>query len=104
MTGSEFYASKLTKEQRSNMDGMVNFDTLALGPTKVWATHSDKILLDALLRVANRPMNLPIAAVNVDKVGLTTDSESFAKFKIPRITIRFPVTQETLADPAFPKR
>lgn len=39
-------------------------------------------------------MKLPIAAVNVDQVG-TTDSEAFARFKIPRITIHS-LTQETL--------
>jgi hypothetical protein len=92
MLGSEFYSAKLTKEQRLKIDAMVNFDTLGLGPTKVWATRADKTLLDALARIANS-MKLPIAAVNVEKVG-TTDSESFARFKIPRITIHS-VTQET---------
>lgn len=93
MLGSAFYAEKLSKEQRSKIDAVVNFDTLALGPTKVWATRADKTLLDDLVRVANS-MNLPLAAVNVDKVG-STDSESFARFKIPRITIHS-LTQETL--------
>lgn len=92
MLGSEFYASKLTKEQRAQIDGMVNFDTLGLGPTKVWATRADKNLLDALAQVAHS-MKLPLAAVNVDRVG-STDSESCARFKIPRITIHS-VTQET---------
>ena len=27
---------------------MVNFDSLGLGPTEVWASHADKVLLDAL--------------------------------------------------------
>jgi Zn-dependent M28 family amino/carboxypeptidase len=92
MQGSDFYAAKLSNEQRSKIDAMVNLDTLGLGPTKVWASHSDKQLLDALARIANL-LKLPIAAVNVDRVG-TTDSESFAQFKIPRITIHS-VTQET---------
>ena len=72
---------------------MINLDTLGLGPTAVWATHSDTQLLDALVRVVNA-VHLPLSAVNVDKVG-TTDSESFAKYKIPRTTIHS-VTQETL--------
>jgi peptidase M28-like protein len=92
LLGSDFYAHKLTKEERSKIQGMVNFDTLGLGPTKVWASHADKQLLDALGDIAGA-LQLPIGVVNVDKLG-SADSESFAPFKIPRITIHS-VTQET---------
>jgi Peptidase family M28 len=92
LLGSDFYAHKLTKEERSKIQGMVNFDTLGLGPTKVWASHADKQLLDALGDIASA-LQLPIGVVNVDKLG-STDSESFAQFKIPRITIHS-VTQDT---------
>ena len=37
---------------------------------------------------------LPVSTVNVDKVG-TTDSESFARYQIPRITLHS-VTEDTL--------
>jgi hypothetical protein len=93
MLGSDFYAHQLSVEQRSKIEAVVNMDTLGLGPTEVWATHADKLLLDALVRIA-KAMKLAITAVNFDRIG-TTDSESFARFKIPRITIHS-LTQETL--------
>jgi peptidase M28-like protein len=92
MVGSEFYAGKLTPEERSKIEAMVNMDTLGLGPTEVWATHADTILLNALAGVANA-MKLAVSVMNVDQVG-SSDSESFARYKIPRITIHT-VTQET---------
>jgi putative aminopeptidase FrvX len=85
LVGSEFYAHKMTDAQVMATDAMVNMDTLGLGPTKVWASHSDKKLLNVLFNTANQ-LQLPIQGVNVEKVG-STDSESFAGRKIPRITI-----------------
>ena len=49
-------------------------------------------MLFAIAAIA-QAMKLPIGVVNVDQVG-STDSEPFAKYKIPRITIHS-VTQET---------
>jgi hypothetical protein len=92
MLGSDYYAKHLPPEQRSLVDAMVNLDTLGLGPTKVWGTHSDTVLMTALWQVASS-MKLPLDVVNVERVG-STDSESFVKYKIPRITIHS-VTQET---------
>jgi Peptidase family M28 len=92
MVGSEFYTAQLTKQQRSLIDGMVNLDTLGLGPTKVWASHADKPMLEAVYRAA-AGMQLSIGAVNFEQVG-TTDSESFARLRIPRITIHT-ITQQT---------
>ena len=83
---------QLSSEQRARIEGMVNLDTLRLGPTEVWATHSDKVLLDALGSVAF-VSKLPVSAMNIEKVG-STDSESFARYKIPRITLHS-VTQKT---------
>jgi putative aminopeptidase FrvX len=94
MVGSDFYVHHLTPEQRSKIVAVVNMDTLALGPTKVWASHADKALLKALASVA-ASLKLPLAVMNVDAVG-STDSESFAEVHIPRITIHS-VTQETWA-------
>jgi len=92
LVGSDYYAHKLSPEQRAKIAAMVNMDTLGVGPTKVWASHADKALLRALSQTA-AGMKLPLAAVNVDGAG-STDSESFAWFKIPRITIHS-ITQET---------
>ncbi len=92
LVGSDYYMHHLTPEQRTKIVAMVNLDTLALGPTKVWASHADQILLRALASTA-AAMKLPEGVMNVDQAG-STDSESFASFKIPRITIHS-VTQET---------
>jgi hypothetical protein len=92
MVGSAYYAEHLTPEQRARIDAMVNMDSLGLGPTEVWATHADKTLLDALAAVTTAS-KLPASVMNVDKVG-STDSESFARYQIPRITLHS-VTEET---------
>ena len=92
LVGSAYYAEHLTPEQRTRVEAMVNMDSLGLTPTKVWATHADKALLDDLASVASAN-GLPIAAVNVEGLG-TADSESFARYQIPRITLHS-VTQET---------
>jgi Peptidase family M28 len=85
LLGSDFYVRHLTAGQRSKIEGMINFDTLGLGPTEVWASHADTALLNALARITST-MKLPVAVMNVDDIG-TADSESFAEFKIPRVTI-----------------
>ena len=93
LVGSEYYTSHLTKEQRAKIRAMINMDTLGLGSTEVWVSHSDDRLLRLLDAVA-QSLHAPVRGVNVDKVG-TSDSESFAHYKIPRITLHS-VTQETL--------
>jgi hypothetical protein len=93
LVGSSYYAEHLSQEQRERIKAMVNMDTLGLGPTEVWVTHADDMLVRYLNGVA-KALQLPLSGVNVDKVG-TTDSESFARYKIPRITIHT-LTQDTL--------
>jgi Peptidase family M28 len=93
LVGSRFYLNHLTAEQRAHIDGMVNFDSLGMSPTKVWASHADKSLLDALIAIASAA-GLPLAPVDVDSVGASADSESFARYQIPSITLHS-VTQET---------
>ncbi len=92
LVGSQYYADHLTHEQRAHIEGVVNFDSLGLGPTEVWASHADKALLDALGLVAYAS-KLPVSAMNVPE-GATADSESFARYQIPRITLHS-VTQKT---------
>lgn len=53
MMGSKFYVEHLTADQRKKIVAMVNSDTLALGPTEVWASHADKQLLEPLAMVVN---------------------------------------------------
>jgi hypothetical protein len=93
LVGSSYYADHLSKEQREHINAMVNMDTLGLGPTEMWVTHADDMLVRYLNGTA-KMLQLPLSGVNVDKVG-TTDSELFARYKIPRITIHT-LTQDTL--------
>ena len=93
MVGSRFYAEHLPTDQRPKSVAMVNLDTLGLSPTKIWASHSDSKLTNALVTVA-AAMKLSVQGVNVEQVG-STDSESFAHRGIPSITIHS-LTQETL--------
>jgi len=92
LVGSAYYADHLTPEQRAHVEAVVNLDSLGLGPTEVWPTHADRSLLNALTATSTES-KLPISAVNVDNLG-TADSESFARYQIPRITLHS-VTQET---------
>jgi len=90
--GSHFYARQMTKEQVAATDAMVNMDTLGLGPTEVWAGHSDKNLTNILGYVA-RQLKLPVTAISVEHAG--ADSEQFEARRIPSITIHS-VTQATI--------
>ncbi len=92
LVGSRYYVDHLTSEQRARIEGMVNFDSLGLGPTEVWAAHANKLLLDALASAA-AASKLPVGIMNVPE-GADADSESFARYQIPRITLHS-VTQQT---------
>jgi len=93
LVGSRYYAKQMSAEDVAKTRAMVNLDTLGLSPTKVWASRADKHLLELLIRVA-ASMKLSLQGVNVERVG-STDAESFARLKIPRIAIHS-ITQETL--------
>ncbi len=83
--GSKYYASRMTKPEVAATDAMVNMDTLGLTSTKVWASHSDKQLIAALVFVAKQ-LNMTVGGVDVEFIG-STDSVQFAVRKIPAITI-----------------
>jgi hypothetical protein len=85
LVGSRFYARNMTPEQVAATHAMVNLDTLGLAPAEVWSNRSDKLLIMALVGVADL-LKIPLSGVNFERVG-STDSESFRKRKIPRITI-----------------
>ncbi len=90
LVGSRYYATQMTKDQVAMTDAMINMDTLGLGPTEVWADHSDKNLTGALAYIS-KLLKLPLTGMNVGQNS--SDSESFADRKIPRITIHS-LTQE----------
>jgi len=93
MIGSVAYVEHLTPQQRARIEAVVNMDSLGLAPTKVWASHADKGLLDALFAVSAET-GLPVSILNVDGLG-STDSESFARYHIRRITLHS-VTPQTM--------
>jgi len=86
LVGSSFYVHQMSKVDIASTDAMVNIDTLGLAPTEIWGSHADKRLNSAIAYVA-RQLNMPISSVNVEGVGASADSESFADRKIPSITI-----------------
>jgi len=69
-------------------------DTLALGPTEVWVSHSNQELVHLLLRVA-LSLKAPLTRMDVEKVG-ESDEESFIQQKVPTITLHS-LTQKTLS-------
>lgn len=91
--GSLAYVKRMTDDEVQRTEAMVNMDTLGLGQTEVWLSHADPYLAATLNAVA-KALNLPLGVVNVDGVG-SSDSEQFARRKIPRITIHS-LTQQTL--------
>ncbi len=91
MRGSDAYAGSMSKQERARASAMLNLDTLGLATTSVWLSHADDKLVKHILKVA-RAMNLPLTAVNFEKVG-ATDSEPFERRNIPSLTLHS-VTQE----------
>ena len=92
LVGSSYYAKQLSKDELARMEAMVNLDTLALGPTKVWVSQSDPRLVNALAGVA-QTMKLPIGGLNINGFG-DSDEESFIAEHVCTITIHT-LTPET---------
>lgn len=99
LIGSEDYANKMTKEEIARTDAMINMDTLGLGPTAVWGNRADKRLTKDILNVA-ATLDMKLRNVNFETVG-STDSESFARKKIPALTVHSitPQTDKYLHSP-----
>jgi putative aminopeptidase FrvX len=85
LVGSRFYARAMTAAQVAATAAMINLDTLGLASTEVWSNRSDQRLMGALVNIADH-LKVPLKGVNFEEVG-SSDSESFAARKIPRITI-----------------
>ena len=84
LIGSKYYAARLTAQQRASVRAMINLDSLGLGPTKVFLTHSDKALFEKLEVVAAR-MDLSAEVLNVR--GADEDGESFKRRAIPTLML-----------------
>jgi putative aminopeptidase FrvX len=85
LVGSDFYVSRLNREQISDIQAMVNLDTMGLGPTLVWASQSDPLLVLGLRRMA-MSLKLPLEVMNVDGFG-ESDEESFIRQKVCTVTV-----------------
>jgi len=94
LIGSTFYTSQLSPQQIANIRVMVNMDSLGLGPTRLWLSHSDKEFANKLNAVANA-MKLPFGVVDANKVG-DDDSTPFKKRHIPTVMLHS-ITQETVS-------
>ncbi len=92
LRGSAFYVKQLPKDQLSKIQAMINLDTLGLGPTEVWVSQSDPLLVNKLVAVA-RFLKVPITGMNVNGFG-ESDEESFIREKVCTITVHS-VTPQT---------
>jgi hypothetical protein len=93
LVGSEYYVRQLQPDQLSKIEAMINIDSLALGPTKVWVSQSHPRLVSAIGLVA-QSMKLPIAGMNVDGFGYS-DEESFIRKKVCTLTVHSLTPQTT---------
>lgn len=84
LVGSDFHVRHLKPEERKQIAAMINLECLGVSTTKVWTGHSDPYLLKALIAMS-KFVQLPLSGADLEYVS--TDSESFATYKIPRITI-----------------
>lgn len=94
LVGSRAYVHSLTPAQLAAIRADINLDTLALGPTKIWLTHSDRALAFALGQVAS-DMKIPLGVVNADSVG-DEDGTSFRTHNVPTLMLHS-ITQPTLS-------
>jgi hypothetical protein len=85
LLGSDYYVKQLPKDQLSKIEAMINLDTLGLGPTKIWVSQSDPLLVNGLGLVAHS-LNVPIGGMNVDGLG-KSDEESFIREKVCTVTL-----------------
>ena len=93
LVGSDFYVNQLPKDRLSKIEAMINMDTLGLGPTKVWVSQSDPLLVNGIGLLA-RSMDVPIGGLNVNSYG-ESDEESFIREKVCTVTIHS-LTPETV--------
>jgi Peptidase family M28 len=85
LLGSAFYVKHLPAEQLAKIESMVNLDTMGLGPTLVWVSQSDPLLVNQLNIVAHA-MKLPLAGVDVNGFG-ESDEESFIRKRVCVLTV-----------------
>jgi len=100
LVGSDSYARQLNPGNGEKIRLMINLDSLGLGPTEIWQTHSDPTML-ASVKIAAQLLHLPLGIMNADQVG-DDDSTSFRKRHIPTLMLHS-ITQQTLGILHSPK-
>ena len=83
LTGSRYYVSRLSDEQKRRVRAMVNLECLGVSKTFIWRTGSADDLEALALKVA-RQASIPVKARQLRGVG--ADSNSFMYAGIPAIT------------------
>ncbi|MFA5138626.1 MAG: M20/M25/M40 family metallo-hydrolase [Elusimicrobiota bacterium] len=84
LVGSEHFVSGLSSAEKGRVDGMLNFDTLAVDGTYSWKNGSDRSMLD-LAKASAQSGNYDLKEINL--YGGSADSASFREAGMPAITI-----------------
>jgi hypothetical protein len=93
LVGSDYYVKQLNPAELNDVRLMIDLDSLGLGPTRIWQTHSDPRMVSNLEAIAER-MHLPLGVMDADRVG-DEDSTSFRKLRVPTLMLHS-ITQQTL--------
>lgn len=91
LKGSDFYVRQLSREQLAKIHAMINIDSIGLGPTKIWMTHSDHRLAQLFFGIANS-MHSPVGIMNADRLG-DEDGTSFRTYHVPTLMIHAITTE-----------
>jgi hypothetical protein len=93
LVGAKSFADHLDAEGAHNVRAMINLDALGLSPTKIWTAHSDKELVEALIKCVYM-LKIPASQIDIAAAG-NSDSDPFAEHSIPQITLHS-ITHEHL--------
>ena len=93
LVGSKFFADHMEAVGAHDVRAMINLDALGLSPTKIWTAHSDKNLVQALIKDVYM-LKLPASQVDITAAG-NSDSDPFAQRGVPQITLHS-ITHEHL--------
>lgn len=91
LKGSDFYVRQLSREQLAKIHGMINIDSIGIGPTKIWMTHSDHRLAQLFFGIA-KSMRSPVSVMNADSLG-DEDGTSFRVYHVPTLMIHSITTE-----------
>ena len=73
LVGSKFFADHMEAAGAHDVRAMINLDALGLSPTKIWTAHSDKELVQTLIKCVYM-LKLPASQVDITAAG-NSDSD-----------------------------